>query len=201
VIRVLRSQLDHFHLVSTPIQDSGTARDRLAATIEETWDSAERLKARLQPRLLDHQQRSDELQATAERKVQNLSAIPSHQRANGLTNTSFLINGKADLAKTLHAKQEDAVVDGLDRMRGRKPIMRVTLTDDELADLGLRVSDGKLVGNVDREKLRTTVRARMATVDLVRKRGMENPTPEALIKRYLPDPPAENRSSDDEPER
>ncbi len=140
-------RLKRFHRSSTPSaqdRDSDTAPDRdtapgrdtspdrLATSIEETWDFAERLTTRLRPRLLDAQKKSDELQAKAKHKVQHLSAIPAHQRKNGLTDTSFLISGKASLAADLHTKLDNAAADGLDRMRKRKPVMRVAFTDSEL---------------------------------------------------------------------
>jgi hypothetical protein len=194
VIRI-EVRLKRFHRSSTPsaqdrdtAPDRDTSPDRLATSIEETWDFAERLTTRLRPRLLDAQKKSDELQAKAKHKVQHLSAIPAHQRKNGLTDTSFLISGKASLAADLHTKLDNAAADGLDRMRKRKPVMRVAFTDSELDELGLSVKDGELVGDIDKDTFASTVRARMTTVDLVRKRGMENPSPETLIMRYLVDP-------------
>jgi hypothetical protein len=197
VIRILRSQVDRFHLTSVPAaQDSKTGGDRLATSIEETWDFEERLRARLEPHLLDEQTRTDELQALAKERTQNLSAIPVHRREGDLTNVDLLINGRADLADSLKSKLDKAMADGLQRMRTRNPRMRVSFTESELTELGLTVEDGELVGEVDREKLATAARARMTSVDLVRKRAMEPPSPEVLIKRYL-EPALQTDSSDE----
>jgi hypothetical protein len=197
VIRILKSQVDRFHLTSGPAApDSNAAGDRLAGTIEETWDLTERLRDRLEPRLREEQEKSDELQAMARERTEHLAAIPVHRRADDLTNSDFLINGKADLADNLKTKLDDVWADGLHRMRSRNPRMRVSFTANELSELGLTVEEGELVGEVDAEKLATVVRNRMTSVDLVRKRGIEAPSPEALIKRYL-EPAAQTPASDD----
>jgi hypothetical protein len=185
-IRLLQAQLDHFDLkagASSP--DSSVDGHRLGAAIEGSWDLGDQLRDRLQPRLRQEQQKSDELQSKAREKVGNLSAIPKHLRNDGLTDTSMLIAGKTALADQLKPKQEQAIANGLDRMKSRNTVVHLRLTEDELKDLGLTLEDGKVVGDIRPERLTARLQEKIGGLDLVRKRGLDNAPPEELIKKYL----------------
>jgi hypothetical protein len=192
VIRLLKEQLDHFHIpANLSTQASNTNDNRLATSVEAAWDFQDRLRDRFKPRLLEEQKRSDGFRSKAEQKVRNLSAIPAYLRNDDLTNNSLLINGKRDLAHNLKPRQDQVVENGLKRLKTRDAVVRLRLTETELEELGLRVSEGKVVGDLDPDKLAEKLRLRLNGSDLVRKRGLNNPPPEALIKRYFLDAPAQ----------
>jgi hypothetical protein len=185
-IRLLQTQLDHFDLkAGASLPDSSVDDHRLAASIEDSWNLGDQLRDRLKPRLREEQEKSEEFQSKARERVGNLSAIPKHLRNDGLTDTSMLIEGKTALADQLKPKQDQAVANGLDRMKSRNTVMHLRLTEDELRDLGLTLENGKVTGDIDPERLTAKIRAKTGGLDLVRKRGLDNAPPEELIKKYL----------------
>lgn len=201
VIRLLQEQLDHFDITSAATRESNTDDHRLATSIEDAWNVGDRLRRRLQPRLVQEHKKSEEFLAQAQEKVGNLSAIPRYLRDDDLTNNSLLITGRQDLALNLKQKQGQAVAKGLERLQTRKRVMHLGLTETELEDLGLRLKDGKVIGDIDSGKLTERVRAKINGLDLVRKRGMDNPRPEVLIRKYLLEAPVLVDDKDDTAEK
>lgn len=186
VIRLLRTQLDHFCIpAATSNRESNTGDKSLATAIEGAWDLADRLRGRLKPRLRQEQEDIERRQSKAEQKVRHLSAIPRHLRNDALANNALLINGKKDLPDSLKHKQDQVIANGYARLGTRTTTMRLRLTVPELKELGLTLEEGQLVGNVLPEQLTKRVRATIGGADLIRKRGLNNPSPEALIKKYL----------------
>ena len=191
VIRLLQAQLDFFHImVSTPTNQSNTDVHLVAGAMEGAWNFEYSLRERLSPRLQEEQKRSEIFQAQAEEKIKDLSAIPMYLRDDELRNNGLLINGKQALTEHLKVKQDQVITNGLERMETRNPVMHLRLSKKDLKDLGLKVKDGKLIGNVDSEKLMEKVGSLMNGFDLVRKRGLNNPPPEELIQKYLIEKPA-----------
>jgi hypothetical protein len=191
VIRLLQAQLDHFGItIAASANESNTDIDRLASAIESTWNFRDGLRDRLSPKLREEQKKSEEYQNIAYEKVKNLSAIPTYLRDDGLRNNQLLINGKQDLAENLKVKQDQVIATGLERLQTRDSVMHLRLTETDLNDLGLQVKDGKIVGEVDPQKLTEKVGSLIKGFDLVRKRGLNNPSPEELIKKYLLEKPA-----------
>jgi transcriptional regulator of heat shock response len=190
-IRLLQAQIDHFHIsVVTASGESETDRDRLANAIENTWKLRDSLREKLKPRLLEEQKKSEEFKEIAQAQVKNLSGIPLYLRGDELRNNQLFINGKADLAGNLQAKQEQAVTEGLERFQTRKPLIRLTLTAEDLKDLGVEVEQGEIVGEVDPERLAAKVGSLIKGFDLVRVRGSNNSSPEELEQKYLVGKPA-----------
>ena len=185
-IRLLQAQLDHFDLkagASRP--DSSVDDHRVAAAIEGSWNLGDQLRDRLKLRLREEQQKSEEFQSKGRERVGNLSAIPKYLRNDSLTDTSMLIEGHAALRDQLKPKQEQAVANGLDRLKSRNTVVHLRLTEDELRDLGLTLEDGKVVGDINPERLAARIQSKIGGLDLVRKQGLDNPSPEELIKKYL----------------
>lgn len=190
-IRLLQAQLDHFRIsVVTATGENETDRDRLANAIENTRILGDRLREKLKPRLREEQKKSEEFRRIAQAKVRNLSAIPLYLRDGALRDNQLFINGKKDLADNLEAKQEQAVTDGLERFQTRNPLIRLTLTTEDLKGLGLEEDRGKIIGKVDSDKLTEKVRSLTKGFDLVRLRGFNNPSPEELEQKYLVGKPA-----------
>jgi len=199
VIRLLQEQLEHFHISATTSTNERNMDD-LATAIEGAWHFGDRLRDRLKPRLREEQKKSEEFQIKAQEKVRHLSAIPRYMRNDGLTNNRLLINGKRDLADNLKLKQDQAVANGLERLKTRNTVMHLRLTENELQDLGLKMNDGQIVGKIVLDKLTDNVRAKINGLDLVRKRGLNNPSPEELIKKYLLKTPVPVNGKDDDQE-
>ena len=187
VIRLLQEQLEQFQIsATTSANESNMGEERLATAIEGAWHLGDRSRDRLKASFLRQQERSESFQYEARQKVTNLSAIPKYLRNRGLTNCQLLINGKRDLADNLKLKQDQVIENGLERLKSRNTVVRLRLTEDEVKDLGLTIrKDGEIAGKIDLDKLTEKVRTTMRGVDLVRKRGLNNPSPEALIKKYL----------------
>lgn len=191
LIRLLQGQLDHFHITVTPsTNENNVTTNRLATAIEGTWNFGDNLRQRLQQRLQQEQKKSESLYAKARENVQNLSAIPMYLRNSELRKNMLLIHGKQDLAHNLQAKQEQAIANGLERLQTLNPIMHLRLSKNDLKDLGLKIKEGKIVGDVNLEKLTEKVGSRVSGFDLVRKRGLNNPSPTELIEKYLSEKPA-----------
>ena len=190
VIRLLQAQLDHFHIMITiSTNESAANLNQFARAIEVTWDFRDNLRERLLPRVREEQKRADGFQSIAREKVQYLSAIPMHLRNNEIRNNTLLINGKQELAENLPVKQEQVITSGLERLQTREPRMRLRLTKRDLRDLGLKVKDGEIFGNVSSAKLTEKVALLTKGFDLIRKRGLDNPPPEELIQKYLIEKP------------
>jgi hypothetical protein len=193
VIRLLPEQLDYFHLTANRSTNENSMDDhRFATSIEDAWSFRDRLRDRLSPRLREEQEKSEALQSYAHKKVKNLSAIPKYLKNsdNGLANNILLINGKRDLADNLKSKQDQVLESGLERLRTRNTVIHLRLTENELRELGLDIAHNEIVGNIDPKELTEKVRTKINGFDLVRKRGLNNPSPEDLIKKYF----LENRS-------
>lgn len=191
VIRLLQEQLDHFHIPTATSTQGGEADvQRYINSIENTWKFRDNIREKLQPRLLEEQKKADKFKKLAQEKVKNLSAIPLYMRDGKFRNNKLLINGKSDLAENLNTKQDQSIADGLKSFQKRKSVMHLTLTKEDLKDLGLRKKGDEIVGKVDAEKLAEKVRSLMKGVDLVRVRGLNNPSPEELERKYLTEKPA-----------
>lgn len=195
VIRLLQAQLDFFHItVSTPTNQSNADVHLVAGAMEGAWNFEYSLRERLYPRLQEEQKRSQIFQAQAEEKIKDFSAIPMYLRDDELRNNRLLINGKQDLKEHLKVKQDQVITNGLERLQTRTPVMHLRLSKKDLKDLGLRVKDGKIMGNVASEKLMEKVGSLTNGFDLVRKRGLDNPPPEELIQKYLIEKPVPART-------
>lgn len=186
VIRLLQEQLDHFKIpATTSTSESIMGEERLARAIESGWDFRDRLRDRLRARLCEERDRSEQFQSDAQQKVGHLSAIPGYLKDDGLTNNRLLINGKKELAANLKVKQDQTVKNGLKRLKTRNTVVHLSLTESELRVLGLEVENGNIVGSIVLERFTELVRGKIGGLDLVRKRGMSNPSAESLIKKYL----------------
>lgn len=186
VIRLLQAQLDHFHIpISATMQGSEGDVQSYVDSVQKTVQFRDTLRKKLQPSLQKEQKKAEKIQQLAQGKVKNLSAIPQYLREGKIRNNQFLINGKQDLASNLVAKQDEAIANGLKRFQTRQPVMRLTLTKNDLEDLGLREVEGKIAGEVDPKKLFEKTRALTKGVDLVKVRGLNNPSPEELERKYL----------------
>jgi hypothetical protein len=185
VIRLLQAQLDQFHIsAGTAAKQSGTDSNRLAHSIESTWVFRDSLRQRLQGRLQEEQKKADKFTAMAKEKVKNLSAIPLHLRDNKLRNNKFLIKDKKNLTG-LKKLQDDVFTEGLKRLEKHNPTLRLTLSRNDLTELGLKEERGRVTGKVDPLKLAAKVRSVMKGVDLIRVRGFNNPSPDELETKYL----------------
>jgi hypothetical protein len=187
VIRLLQEQLDHFRI---PVpSSSGTSKAdsaRFAEAVESTWNFRDNVKNRLKDRMHEEHQKSQKIKQKVQDKLKDFSAIPLHLRDNSLRNNRLLIIGKKNLAANLVEKQQNSINEGLVRFRSRKPAMRLTLTKVDLKELGLKLDkDGKITGTVQAKKLAAKARSLLKGVDLVRMRGLNNPSPEALEQKYL----------------
>lgn len=80
----------------------------------------------------------------------------------------------------------------MERLSTTKPTLRLRLSREDLTDLGLALSGTNITGTIDPVKLSAKVRALMKGVDLVRVRGLNNPSTEELERRYLLTPTDEN---------
>jgi hypothetical protein len=198
VIRLLQVQLDHFHISAvSSARESETDSVRLSTAIESTWNLTDNLREKLKPRLLEEQKKFEKFKEMAQEKVKDLSGIPLYLRDGEFRNNHLLINGKKDLTEKLKAKQDQAIENGLERFQTRQPILHLTLTKKDFKDLGLREKDGEIIGEVDSEKLNEKIGSLIKGFDLVRLRGLNNPSPEELEQKYLVEKPvrAKNKTN------
>jgi hypothetical protein len=186
VIRLLQAQLDRVHLsAASSVRPSRLEAESFANAIESGWAFHDRLREHGKPRVKQQQEKHATFRAMALETVKKLSGIPLHLRDERVRNNQFLIADRRDLPAALPEMQQAAVAEGLRRMKDRAPTLRLTLTPADLTDLGLRVKDGELVGSIDPTMLATKVRSLTKGVDLIRVRGLDNPPPDELERRYL----------------
>ena len=119
--------------------------------------------------------------------VEHLSGLPAHRATATTHENDLLIARRADLVSKLPTLQVAAVVQGLQRMATavHRPTLRLRLTANDLADLGLRHEHGTISGTATSAALASKTRALIKGVDLVRVRGLRTPSPDALERRYL----------------
>jgi hypothetical protein len=191
IIRLLRAQLEKFHISSgTSGQTSRADSTGLASAVEAGWSFRDSFKEKLRPRLQAKQAKSEEIRRIAHEKTQNLSAVPLHLRdddqgTNPLRNNRLLIKDRNELSKNLASFQEASINEGLERLQTYRPTLRLRLTRSDLLDLGLDEASGHLTGELDSEKLADKIRSLMQGVDFVRVRGLNNPSPDELERKYL----------------
>jgi hypothetical protein len=167
-------------------------RKLYANTLEEQWRSEDALSDRMLDRHRFLLERKADARKEAVERTKNLHGVPVAQRAN-----EFLVVGKAKLSRPsedsdgkvthLEALQYKTVSNGLKKLKAAKAkrTMRLYLTDDDLAKVGLRMKDRKISGKPTHEQVKSLMLSLTGGVDLVRIRGMQNPSPEELESRYL----------------
>jgi len=189
VIRLLKEQLIKFNIPATAsINTSEEHSNILVSNAQNAWDFKDNLKEKFKERLQFDHEKATHFKNMAKEKVKNLSAIPLHLREGGLKNNDLLINNKKELNEKLKPAQDKAVADGLKRMEQNKSKarLRLVLTKDELAGIGLKVDrKGNFTGKIDPQKLADTVRSLNKGVDLIRVKGLNNSSPDELEKKYL----------------
>ena len=194
IIRLLRAQLERYGIdVRTSSNQSQSESSSLANAIEKTWSLKDELKDKTKGRARWEMAKTDEIRDRAAKKVAGLSALPLHLRdgkeeKNGMRNNSFLINGKKELPEKLNTLQMEVVDQGLKKMGNAKPTLRLRLNSTDLKELGLKVAKGKITGKVDPKILGAKVQSLMNGVDLIRVKGLNNPSPDELEKKYLKSP-------------
>lgn len=201
VIRLGREVLTHYHIGTGAFEQTSKARDALA----------NEQKARHFTELA----RKADARKTAVKCTQNLNAVPIAMRRNKL-----LLIGKAALTEKveedgrkiprIEVLQRELLFEGLTDLKKKadpkKPKMRLRMGAEELRKLELKIQDGKVTGTLSHDALWETVVAMHGGVDLVRKRGMSNPSPATLEQRYLKATPptqtaAPRTTRDDSPRR
>lgn len=173
VIRILQSEADRIHM--------DPHAERLADAQETAWRFNDTLMKRTSARNANERSKAETRRAKAIAKTKDLSAVPPNLRGHEL-----LVIGKTALEKQREPLQYKVVNDALDRMATPRysQRMRLYLSEQELKDLKLTDENGQMAKEVDSAAVLQAVRARLG-VDLVRVRGMNNPSPDELEARYL----------------
>ncbi len=167
---------------------------RVASAFEATWKTRDAIANGLKERHLAELGRKAAARRQAVKAAGNLHGVPVALRKNKL-----LVVGKAALSESVgegkdkstraEVLQRDLMFEGLTQIKkradGRSPKMQLHLGPKELETLGLSIEDGKVVGDLDREALWETVVKLNGGIDLTRKRGLANPSPAELERRYL----------------
>jgi len=194
VIRLLAAQLQRFGIATEGASGSAQRNARVADSVERSWATSAYLAERFQPKIKERLKSAAEGRARAKKAVANLSAIPLHLRdsskgtPNKLQNNSLMIGDRRQLADKLPGLQESAIEAGIKRLDQNKspPVMRLRLSRSQVRKLGLKIDkEGVVSGSVNGQALREIARQSMAGSDLVRTRGMDNPSPDELRRRYL----------------
>lgn len=192
VIRLLQAQLDRFNIASSVAKAGDGAGSRLGDAIESAWDVPDYLKDRFQKRIKAQLDLATKMQDRAKKATQNLSGIPVHLRdakgtPNFFQNNALLLKDRSDLRTELPRAQVQSVTEGLAAFAARPaPTVRIWLTAAQMRANGLKVDNqGQVSGVLSSPALVSLVRAQMSGTDLVKKRGLNNPSPEELRRRYL----------------
>ncbi len=191
VIRILQAQLDRFHISLTiPAPDAGA---RVGDSIESAWNASGYLKSRFQDRIKVQVDSVNERRKQTKEVFKNFSAIPLHLRnrdgkPNSLQNNDLLIPHRRDLPEKLPLFQSQSLKEGLKRLHHRqvKPVVRVYMTRAEMRNLNLQINEaGHVTGEIRSATLIKKVRASMSGFDLIKTRGISNPSVDELRRRYL----------------
>jgi hypothetical protein len=186
VIRLLQEQLQRFSILQG---DSPSKSNAGANLLQSATDQTVALRTSVQekigPYLRREQQRIDRIRRTATEKTQSLSGIPMHLRDGQLRNNKYLITHHTELAAKLKPLQDQAITDGVKRIKKVAATLRLSLTLPELRKLGVREQDGKLVGKISANNLVAKTRALMGGPDLVRQSTPSNALADQLERKYL----------------
>lgn len=173
-IRLLQAQLEKFQLT--------TGADQLARSIEGGWRLRDLVTSRLAKRNSDERKKSEARQKLAKERTKNLSAVPRELR-----NSKLLVIGKSALEKNRAKLQQSALEAGLNRMATAdyRPTLHLQLKREELPDIGLELSNGKLRGKVNTAALLVKVRELNGGSVLMRRGDPNTVPPEVLEAKYL----------------
>jgi hypothetical protein len=164
-----------------------------ANSLDHSWRARDAIAESLKNRQKADMERRVAARRAAVELTKNLQAVP-----RALRNNRFLVVGKAalnakvevmrgtsvtKLAEVQHAAIDEGLAD-LDK-RGYKPTMRLYLNEGDLKDLNLEMKDGVVSGNLDNAAVAQKLLALTGGVDLVRRRGLNNPSPDELEMKYL----------------
>ena len=196
VIRLLQAQVDRYNISLSNTDGQGpSGGGRFLQAAASTWAFRDSIKKNLSGRLQKEADKTDKRRQDAKLFVKDLSAIPLHLRdghgkgmsKNALRNNDYLIQSKSDLAVELPKKQTAVVSDALTRLNKSKtkPKVRLHLTKEQVTNIGLTETKKGITGAVDSAMLAKTVRSFMSGVDLVKVRGLTNPSTDDLTRRYL----------------
>lgn len=207
VIRLRQEQLN-----SRGIDADRAESAQYLNTVQSAWAFRDKVRTKLSKTLQERVDAAEKRRKDAATFVEQLSAIPLHLRdeqetsnkvtqkknkhddeqndkhkdKSRLRNNDLLIAKRADLKK-LPQMQEDLVREGLKRLdkSKTKPTLRLRLSLHDLQELGIKYEDGRLSGEVDSAKLTEHARSLLKRTTLQKERGLDNPSPEALERRYL----------------
>jgi hypothetical protein len=186
-----------------------TEENRFASALDQHWNARDIISESLNARNKVELKRKAAARKEAVERTKNLHAVPLALRGHEL-----LVVGKASLSRTVKVSgvavtkaeqlQQKVVEDGLKALdKGlkaldkseSKPSMRLYLSNDDLAYLKLKLRNGVLSGKPTYQLLKSKALSLLNGVDLVRVRGMNNPSPDVLEARYLSPAPQPKTSS------
>jgi hypothetical protein len=197
VIRLLQEQIDQFGISQpngTPTSDVSVSRLHSATT--QAIALRDGVRKKLGPSLRAEQQQAHRIRKIAAEKVKSMSAIPLHLRDGKLQNNKFLLFHRSELPTRLKVVQDEAIADGLKRIRKVTPTLRLRLSAQDLKDLGLR--DGK-EQKIDTKKLLAKTKELLGGADIVRRSIPSNALADSLQTRYLSPSKAKGDSNSEAP--
>lgn len=163
VIRILKTQLDHYGISSTTVplgqRDEDTLLTHFVGSVGQMWTTQERVLSELKPQLSKQVERATALRETAKKKLAKFSAVPLKLRSHPL-----FVPAGTDPA----AAQSNAVKAGMTRVSQYSKSVALRFTDTELSNLGVPTG----TGDMDPTKLADLVTSSTG-VDYVRRRSLD----------------------------
>lgn len=167
LIRLLPAQLDKFGLsptgsppASDPAQEPSSKM--YADALERVFVFKDSLKTLVKPRLQAQVAHTAATRTVAKKKFANLSAISAENR-----NHPQLLTDRSKLPEMMHK----TVADGVAKHAAAGSKLQLSLSDDEIKTLGLKISErGVVSGHVSASALSVFLSARNGGVDLVSRR-------------------------------
>ncbi|MDD2716164.1 MAG: hypothetical protein PHW04_09735 [Candidatus Wallbacteria bacterium] len=180
IIRLLQAQLDEHQIPSNTSQridnKSETASLHLFNAIEQAYIFRDNLKVKLAPRMQVESDKAAEIRASAKEKFKNLSAIPKH-----LKNRKRLLKDPSHLERM----QNEVIIKSCERFNEIQGKFRLTLSEDDLQTIGLKIDNGKITGRIEKDELKKKFEANRGVTDLIRVRDINIPSAEDLVNKYI----------------
>jgi len=149
VLRITRAQLERFAI---PYGDGAASATRLADSLIQAWETRDAVREQLRPRIRQEVAKIREAKKQAKALFMNLSAVPQPMRRS-----LFYVRRNEPHQQA----QAAAIEQGVQQLQQYHGAMHLRLTEEQLAEMGLEVANGRVDGDVDIATLlsRTSQRA------------------------------------------
>lgn len=160
LLRITRAQLERFAI---PYGVGSGLPTRLADSVIQAWETRDAVREQLKPRIRQELAKIRETKKQAKALFMNLSAVPKPMRPS----LFYVRRGEP-----YQQAQAAAIEQGVQQLQQYRGEMNLRLTEEQLAEMGLEVTNGRVDGDVDTATLLSNISRKTQGQTLVRARSL-----------------------------